>query len=296
MAYRYFLRFYYGERLIDHPTTVAVKLLMSRLLFVSHMPLVMPDKHFLTTCYGSRMYVNLFTSPITMDRALGVYEYWMARLFTDLVREGMTILDIGAHKGSYSLLFASLMHDTGRVLAFEPDPANSVWIRKNIEANNYQCIELRQFALSDSEGTATFYAADGLGSLMSNPSVRVVHKEPLPVQTRTLDNVLNEEGIRGVDLMKIDVEGADLLVLRGAERTLRSMNVRLLMDVDVHSNAERKELFDLLQSCGYEIYRIGRELQPITKPSQLYLFDEDDKPIRMSTQQIVRDIYATKAG
>jgi len=297
LAYKYFLKFYYGERLIDYPISVALKMLLSRLAFVSQLPILLPDKHFLINYHGSKMYINLNFSPIMIDLALGVYEYRKTKLFYDLIREGMTILDIGAGRGNYSVLFAKLMHDKGRVLAFEPEPDQCLWIKKNIQANNYKCVALHQYALSDKEGSATFYPGHGLGSLVSPPSWRIpdeLQKGPITVKTRTLDNVLNEEHIKDVHIIKMDVEGGDLLVLRGAERTLQSNNVSLLMDVDVFSNAERKELFNLLNYCGFEIYRIGRELKPINKANELFLFSEEPESTHVKIHQTVREIYATK--
>lgn len=296
LAYRYFLNFFYGERLIDYPPRVALKMLLSRLVFASQLPLLFPDKHFLMNYYGAKMYIDLNTAPVMMDVAFGVYEYWKTKLFFDLVKEGMTILDIGACKGNYSILFAKLMHERGKVLAFEPDPDNCDWIRKNIQVNNFKCIELHHYALSDKEGSATFYPGNGMGSLVaSRPSwMPELQKGPITVQTRMLDNVLDEEHIRDVHIIKMDVEGGDLLVLRGAEHTLKSKNVRLLMDVDVVSNAERKELFELLKSCGFEIYRIGRALKPIKKANELFLFSAEPKPTPVKIHQRVRDIYATK--
>lgn len=294
LAYRYFLKFYYGERLRDYPLGVGIKLLLSRFAFVTQLPLLLPDRHFPLNYYGAKMYINVFASPITMDRAFGVYEYWMARLFFDLVKDEMTILDIGAHKGSYSLLCAKLMNDRGRVLAFEPDPENCNWIKKNIQANGYKCIELHQCALSDREGSATFYAANGLGSLVSTSLPTAYDKKPITVQTRMLDTVLNAENIHIVDIIKVDVEGADLLVLKGAERTLRSMNVILLMDIDINSNAERKELFDFLTDCGFQVYRLGREFTPINSANELFLYDEKRRPIGSKPHHIVRAIYAAK--
>lgn len=297
LAYRYFLKFYYGERLRDYPLRVAIKLLLSRFVFVSQLPLLLPEKHFLVNYHGAKMYINLFLWPSMMDRALGVYEYWKTKLVCRLVKEEMTIIDIGAHKGNYSVLFATLMHDRGRVLAFEPDPDNCYWLRKNIEVNNYKCIELHQCALSDKEGSATFYPANGMGSLVRRPALKTPsQKEPIPVQTRTLDNVLNEEHIHDVDIIKMDVEGHDLSVLRGAQHTLtKSNNVKLLMDVDVFTNAERKELFEFLKSCGFQIYRIGSELKPVERANELFLFGEGLKPTPIKRHQTVREVYATKA-
>ena len=293
-AYRYFLWFYYGERLRDYPLPAAAKLLLSRLIFLSHLPLLLPDWYFLIGSCGARMYVNPFVSPITMDWALGVYEYWVANTFRRTVTEGMTALDIGAHKGIYSILLASLMQDNGRVIAFEPDPDNCQWIDKNVRANGFQCIELSQLALSDQEGSATFYAADGLGSLVANPSARATAKKPITVLTRRLDDVLEERRIEKVDIIKIDVEGADLMVLRGAQRTLRQNDVSILMDVDVQSNTERQELYDLLRSLGFRVYRMGKELTHIDRARDLFLYDEQGQPLANRSGQVVRDIYATK--
>lgn len=295
--YRYYLTFYYGERVRDYPLKVGVKMLLSRIAFASQIPIILPDKHFLMSYYGAKMYIDLTISPVMVDVALGVYEYWKTKLFFDLVKEGMTILDIGACQGNYSILFAQLMHDRGRVLSFEPDPENCYWIRKNIQVNDFKCIELCQYALSDREGSATFYPGHGMGSLVaSRPTWRSAFQQgPITVQTRILDSVLNDEDIRDVHIIKMDVEGSDLSVLRGAEHTLRSNNVSLLMDVDVFSNVEREELFEILNSCGFKIYRIGRELKPIEKADELFLFSEESKSERIQTHQMVREIYASKS-
>jgi len=293
---RFLLNMYYGERLRDYPLKVAIKMLLSRFAFASLIPILLPDKHILMNYYGARMYFNIAQGPVEIDLAFGAYEYWKAKLIFDLVKPGMTIIDIGASRGNYSILFANLMKDSGKVVAFEPDPENCGWLRKNIQINKYKCIELHQCALSDKDGITTFYPGIkyGLGSLIYQSSMTVSGEESITVQTQTLDSVLKKEHIRDVHLIKMDVEGNDLQVLKGAEHTLRSNNCSLLMDVDVFSNEERKELFELLKSYGFAIYRIGRELIPITMANQLFLFDEDKKSTSIKTHQIVRDIYATK--
>jgi FkbM family methyltransferase len=293
-AHKFFLNFYYGERLRDYPLSVSSKMLLSRASFLSLIPFFLPDKYFLMNYHGAKMYINLFATPIAIDRGLEVYEYWMTKLFRSVLREGMTVLDIGAHKGTYSVLFASLMNDKGKVLAFEPDPANYNWIWKNIQANDFKSIEVYPFALADNEGNATFYPADGMGSLFPHFTSKALGKAPMDVKIRRLDNFLQEKNIRDVDVIKMDVEGADLLVLRGAENTLRTTNLRLFMDVDVHTNSERRELFELLSDCGFEIYRIGKKLGPVKSAEQLFLCGDDRELMGQEKRQIVREIYASK--
>lgn len=271
----WFLGFFYGESLRAHPLKVALKMMTARIAFVVPFPFLLPDRHFLMRHRGAKMWIQLNLAPMMWDLASGAYEYWTTRLFFDLVKEDMTVLDIGAHQGYYSILFAGLMKDTGKVLAFEPDPRNSEWLRKSIEANGYKSIELHEYALSDKEGEATFYPAGGSGSLVHCPSGIAGFDKPrecITVRTRTVDSTLDETHIRNVDLIKMDVEGADLLVLKGAERTLRTMNVGIVMDVDVVSYAERKELYDLLTSSGFTLYSIGSRLRPIKTADEVSLF------------------------
>lgn len=265
LAFGWFLGYFYGDSLREYPLGVGVKMVLARLAFLVPLPFLLPDKRFLLNHHGAKMYRRLNSSPIDWDIASGTYEYWKTRLFCDLAREGMTVLDIGTCEGYYSILLARLMHDKGRVLAFEPDPDNSQWLKKNISANGYKCIEVHDYALSDREGETMFFPGGGTGSLVRQVTDLALldeSRDPVTVRTRTLDNVLLDANIKNVDLMKIDVEGADLLVLKGAQHTLRTMNVRILMDVDVWGN-ERAELFELLRSCGFSLYRVGRELKPI---------------------------------
>jgi len=259
----------------EYPSSMIVlKKLLSRRL--SRMAFLLPNTYFLIRYCGGKIYLNLRESAMMMDRALGIYEYWKRKIFLNTVKEGMTIVDIGVNKGYFSLLFAKLMNDRGKVLSFEPDPDNCFWVRKSIQANGYRCIELFQYALSDKEGSVTFYLGkkSGWGSVFPSS---LTEEKAITVKTRKLDNVLKEEGMNKVDIIKIDVQGADLLVLKGAETTLKRQNIKLAMDVDVKSLGERNQLFDFLESCGFKIFRIGKELTPIEKI--------DEK---------IKDIYAMK--
>ena len=254
--------------------------LLSRLHFL------LPDRYFLITYYGGKIYLNLRESPMMMGRALGIYEYFKTRLISETVKEGMTIVDVGVNKGYYSLLGAKLMNDKGRVLSFEPDQDNCLWIRRSIEANRYRSIKLYRLALSDREGQALFYPGkrSGWGSLFFSPGTTAEQEKPLTVKTRRLDEILEEVGIDSVDIIKIDVEGAELLVLRGAENIIKkSKNVKLFIDIDTKSSLkEKKELFEFLSNCGFVIYGIDKKPKPIKNVKEL--------------NGIYKDIYAARVG
>jgi FkbM family methyltransferase len=231
---------------------------------LSKLAFLLPTTDFLIRYRGGKIYLNLKESRWMMERAFSVYEFWKTKLFLNVVRQGMIIVDVGVNRGYFSLLFAKLMNDKGKVLSFEPNPTSCFWFRKSIQANRYKCIKLFQYALSDKEGSAPLYCGTYSGSSSLFPSLHT-KKETITVKTRKLDNVLKDEGIDKVDILKIDVEGADLLVLKGAERLLKRQNIKLAMDVDVKSSQVRNQLFDFLKSCDFEVFSIGKELAPIRK-------------------------------
>jgi FkbM family methyltransferase len=203
-----------------------------------------------------------------MHRALGVYEYWKTRLFMESVKQGMTVVDIGVNKGFYSLLAAKLMNDKGKVLSFEPVSLNCHWIKKSIKVNNYKSIELYPIALSDNNGKAKFYVGkkSGWGSFVFSNIESKSNKQTIYVNTKKLDDFIVEKGISKIDLMKIDVEGSALMVLNGAEETLRRMkNIKLIIDLDYRREQDKEIIFSKLHSWGFQIYNIGKKLTPVNR-------------------------------
>jgi FkbM family methyltransferase len=200
-----------------------------------------------------------------MERALGVYEYWTFQLLRDLVLPDMTALDVGANKGDYSLLFAALMGDCGRVLAFEPLPDNLEWLHKSIDANGYKSIQVLDVALSTTSGEREFFVGrrSGGGSLVSGR--RAGQSDgAITVRSTTLDDVLEEQKIEDIDVMKIDVEGAELGVLEGATALLqRSRRANVIVDYDAGLSSQRDALQKLLVAHGFQVFGIvGRSLIP----------------------------------
>ena len=263
----------------NYPFRIALKFLLSREL-ITRLSFFIPNKYLLIKYFGGKIYLNLKESHMVRESALGIFEYWKIPLFKKLIKPNMTVIDVGVNKGYYTLFFAKLINDKGKVLSFEPVPNNCHWVKESIKANKYTSIKLFQLALSDSEGAKTFFIGkkSGWGSLIHQSKRAALDKEPIVVKTKKLDDVLADEGIDDIDVIKIDVEGGDLLVLKGAENLFRkSKKVKLLMDVDVQSESDKRQLFNLLSSWGFVIYKIGKHLKRIEK-----------------IDETVTDIYATK--
>lgn len=150
------------------------------------------------------------------------FELTLANALLSKLKKGMTVLDIGANIGYYTVLMANRVGDSGRVIAFEPNPVVYDELKANIELNRFKNVEIMNIALSNTTGESVFFfPAEGReahGSMRSNNTFTSTRIEY--VKTDRLDDVLIWCGINKVDLIKMDVEGAELLVMRGANDLL----------------------------------------------------------------------------
>jgi FkbM family methyltransferase len=140
-----------------------------------------------------------------------------------LLSSGMTVVDVGANVGFYTLTIAASVGPTGRVIAFEPDPFCFDILKSRIRRFRLRNIEAQQLAIGDRTGEVTlFCSAYNRADNRLHPTHDESNVEAHHVQMRSLDSVLAEKGALRVDAMKIDVQGAEEHVLKGAQRTLRS--------------------------------------------------------------------------
>jgi FkbM family methyltransferase len=138
------------------------------------------------------------------------------------LQPGMTVLDIGAHHGLYSLLASKRVAASGRVISFEPSPRERRALRLHLVLNRCRNVVVEGLALGDEENDADLYVVEdwdsGCNSLRP-PSVQA-RTSSLRVRVTCLDTWLAKREIGRVDFIKLDVEGAELAVLRGAARLL----------------------------------------------------------------------------
>jgi FkbM family methyltransferase len=144
----------------------------------------------------------------------GSYEPDQTRLFQQHIPSGATVFDVGAHVGYYTVLSAVLTGPRGRVCAFEPNPANHAFLQRHVALNRLDNVAIENAAVSDRNGTAAFSFGTGSGTGRLNNS------GTLQVRTLRLDDFCADHDLRP-GFMKIDVEGAELDVLRGAADTVR---------------------------------------------------------------------------
>jgi FkbM family methyltransferase len=135
-----------------------------------------------------------------------------------LLRPGMTVLDLGAHHGLYSLLASQCVGHTGKVIAFEPSPRERQRLERHLSLNGANNVEVQTCALGPDSGVAQLYlVANGQNGCNSlRPPAVLEPTSTIPVVVRRLDEKLYQLGIAHVDFIKLDVEGAELGVLQGA--------------------------------------------------------------------------------
>jgi FkbM family methyltransferase len=125
------------------------------------------------------------------------------------------IVDVGSHVGA-SVLFFRWRFPEARIIGFEPDPVNFRKLERNV--GGLPDVELHNVAITGADGPVTLYGSGGCDGWASSLRPTTPWQRPLQVEGRTLDSALGRQGIDGIDLLKIDAEGAEYDVLRACPR------------------------------------------------------------------------------
>ncbi|GAA4318171.1 FkbM family methyltransferase [Compostibacter hankyongensis] len=173
------------------------------------------------------------------------------------VQEGDTVLDIGSNLGEVLLNFARRTGKNGRVYGFEPHPVTFNKLKRNVELNPFSCISLFNLGLSDRKGSFSMAVPDERNTGMNRILPEGEAPGSLRVDTEKLDDFVLAQELDRVDLIKIDVEGFELFVLRGGEATLRRFRPRLfieLVDDNLKAHGFRaRDIIAFLTPYGYQI-------------------------------------------
>jgi FkbM family methyltransferase len=190
------------------------------------------------------------------------YLLWLKRQ----LREGDTYVDIGAHIGIHALVMAKRLRELGggSVIAFEPAPDTAEVLRAGARRNGLSNVTVVDIALDDQEGHAVlrsgardFHQADA--------AVRSLHGSGAPihqVRTAAFDAWAQRSGILGkMDVVKIDVEGSELSVLRGMANSIRRYRPRMIgleiHDLLAQAQVAESDITQFLQSHGYDYINVG---------------------------------------
>jgi FkbM family methyltransferase len=242
-----------------------------RLYSLVYNKFIRPKGFVLLNIQGNKMYVDCRATDIGLRLLMhGVHEKLETELFKQLVQDGMVVVDIGANIGYYTLIAAKLVGNKGIVYAFEPEPGNYKLLCENIAINGYTNVVPIQKAVSNTSGKAKLYVGRAIADVSSFAKDNVLthskNADCLEVETITLDDFF--EGTVGddrINLIKIDVEGAEELVVDGADRVLRKNKLKILIefmpDQLRKAGTDPLELLRKLQNYGFAIKAINDKKQ-----------------------------------
>jgi FkbM family methyltransferase len=180
---------------------------------------------------------------------LGTAELHLQKAIVKFVHYGDTVYDVGANLGYVALSLAKQVGPSGKVAAFEPVPQNLRLLRENIEENQLTNIEVFDVAVSDEEGEALIRIPESLS--MASLIWHTENSTCIQHATRTIaiDDLVQTGRLAFPTFVKIDVEGAEALVVRGMRRTIVSAKPVLFIEC---SDSGREETWRFLSDCGYE--------------------------------------------
>ncbi len=199
-------------------------------------------------------------------RARFLYRAWKARFRGERgeirallarIGPGDVAVDVGANKGAYLYWMRHAVGTSGSVLAFEPQPGLARYLESVRRGMRWENVSIRECALSDASGRRVLHVPGWENS--PGASLEAAVAEPgsggrdREVEVDTLDHQLESGGCGRVALIKVDVEGHELAVFRGAERTLSTLRPALLFESECRHLAGRTphETFAYLRRFGY---------------------------------------------
>jgi FkbM family methyltransferase len=199
---------------------------------------------------------DLLQANILLD---GVWALALSRWWVYLVSRAQTVVDVGAHCGYFSLLARQHAPAPAEIYAFEPNPRMQAQLKRNVALNHFEQVHLISQALADRAGTLTLHVRDRIEPGATSRYRTAHYDRTLEVPTTTLDAFLDERGIDRVDVVKIDVEGAEGLVLAGMRAGLRDGRYGALA-LELHpahlSPGEIQSILADLRSAGFILFAI----------------------------------------
>ena len=214
----------------------------------------------------------------------GYYEPHLRPFITDFLRPGMTFVDIGANVGFYSILASRAVGPEGHVLSFEPNSENCRLVMLSARRNGLDNITMYPFALGDSNGHALFHTHLGSnGGLFNDEGDALLDSTAVVVPIARLDDVVTHE----IDLIKIDVEGAEALVMRGATGLIEKYRPTVVSEFSLEmlrrvSGVDGLDYLHYWDELGYSLHLCDREshqLVPIDNVGRFVAgYGDDTRP------------------
>ncbi len=206
---------------------------------------------------GMKMQLDL---QLEKDYWLGTYELDLQKAVDDLVQPGWVAFDVGANIGFVSLLLAKILGESGKIFSFEALPDNLERLRTHVEINGLgERVNVILGAVSASSETVRFFVgpSGAMGKAEGSAGRSEGHRETLIVPGISLDDFVYREGNPPPQVIKMDIEGGEVLALQGMPHLLAE--ARPLILLELHGPEAARVAWDTLIGAGYQICRMQRE-------------------------------------
>ncbi len=229
--------------------------------------------------YGNKLFLDKNDSLCLSIN--GIYEEFETSIVKNEVHLGDIVIDIGANIGYYTLIFAKLVGEKGKVFAFEPDPTNFQLLKKNVEINGFKNVVLEQKALSDTQGKMMLS--------LNNENTAGHHLDfkhddtinSIEVDVLSLDEYFSNKNI-DINFIKMDVEGAESNVIQGMTNILKnSKNLKMIVEYNPNAinqlGLNPENYLNLLLENKFSLYDINEKTQNLEKTDSIKLLKKYDK-------------------
>ena len=225
----------------------------------------------LLRCYQNFLSKNLYSSKY----GLRIFEYLYfsykslievpeANFLKNYITKGSIVIDVGSNIGFFTIKFAKWVGPTGCVISIEPDEINFQRLTYYVKKNNYSDrVILVKSAVSEKSGQVKFFLNP------YNPMDHRISDNGINVSSTTIDEICSSFQLHNVDFIKIDVQGAESLVINGARKTLTSLRAVLYLEIenDLYENYRVLKLINDLYAYGYFFYTIHKNRLRLIKHS-----------------------------
>jgi FkbM family methyltransferase len=214
-----------------------------------------------TTKYGFKIKLDV-SRDVDKHFYWGEFEVDIINFLKSLLIDCSVFFDIGANIGIYTLLASKHIRKGGTVYSFEPSDWAYERLMENLQLNESKNVEVLKIAVSNFTGSKQFYICedDAYNSLISTPMKEV--QKVVEVKSISIDDFCIEHKIVKIDILKIDVEGADYLVLKGAQNILRSDKPPLIIcefnrNISEGMTLNKDEFVGFMKELSYKFFKIN---------------------------------------
>lgn len=196
----------------------------------------------------------------------GLYEAFETAFFLGELRPGSVVLDIGANIGYFTLLFAKAVGPQGHVYAFEPDPENFTLLQSNVAQNDYRNVTLERKAVSATSGVLRLFLCEqnrGDHRIYDSGDGRAC----VTIESTRLDDYF-ASGVPNIDLIKMDIQGAEFSAVQGMQNVLRR-NPGVVMVTEfwpsglARQGAQPRAFLELLEGLGFTVSHLDEKADSI---------------------------------